>query len=90
MDDDNLTVLATVVVHGCSGGGGSIVLVLVALVVGDALVNALEERLCKLRDLGRALHSVILVEVLVHDPAALCRGCSDKAAWLRHVALLLA
>ena len=43
-------------------------LILVALVVGGALVNALEEMLCKLLDLGLALLSVIMVEVLLHDP----------------------
>ena len=58
------------------------------LVVGDALVNVLEEMLCKLLDLGFALLSVISVEVLFHDPVAakqeLSIGieCCDDAAVL--------
>ena len=62
--------------------------VLVALVVEDALVNTLREMLCKLLDLGFALLSVILVEVLFHDPVAALQGlsigieCCDYAAWI--------
>ena len=51
-------------------------LVLVALAVENALVNALKEALCKLLDLGFALLSVILVEVLFHDPVAALQGLS--------------
>ena len=63
-------------------------LVLVALVVGDALVNAPTEMLCELLDLGLALLSVILVEVLFHDPVAALQElsigieCCNYAAWI--------
>ena len=63
-------------------------LLLVVLVVGDALVNVLEEMLRKLLELGFALLSVILVEVIFHDPVAPQQGlsigieCCDDAAWI--------
>ena len=62
-------------------------LILVALVVGDALVNALEEMPGKLRDLGFTLLSIFLVKVLFHDPVAAKKElpigieCCDYAAW---------
>ena len=63
-------------------------LIFVALVVGDALANVLEEVLSKLLDLGFTLFSVLMVEILLHDPAAAHKRLSigiefcDDAAWI--------
>ena len=51
-------------------------LMFVVLVVGDALVNVLEEVLSKLLDLGFTLFSVIMVEILLHDPVAVHKRLS--------------
>ena len=63
-------------------------LILVVLVVGDALVNVLEEVFSKLLDLAFTLFSVIMVEILLHDPVAVHKRLSigvefcDDAAWI--------